>query len=401
MNYIRHLNAFFTFIKKDDSLTSSHVSLYLALFQYWNFNRFQNPFPIYRDDIMQLSKIGSKNTYHKCLKELHLAQYIIYHTKISKYQPVKISMLRLDIKDDQSKYKQLDIFGSNPPSPGFPPSPSGEGRGEVGVNCPNNGTTSVPLLTFTCPKFEPLPVPFLGHLIKHLNFIKTYKEAHVKNFLKKSGSKKAGNQSPPGVPNLGHNNTLSEVEGHDGNTERSRGIPSLNLVQKHFQQNNYPSTEAKKFFNHYKAIGWKIQGVTPIQDWQALADKWMENAKQWNTKPRQTAESKTESRNLQYLYERFLEGQPIFKFLLPKHFDQLKLELTESIMQQARTERINQVSQTNNHSLNQLWQAYLTGDPQNELLKKDEPNLLLLAKCRTVLNHFKKQQQAGIISLSC
>ena len=129
MNYIRHLNAFFSFVRNDERLTCSHVSLYLALFQYWNFNRFQNPFPVFRTDIMQLSKIGSKNTYHKCLKELHLAQYIIYHTKVSKYQPVKISMLRLDIKQEQSAYKQLDIFS------------------------PIIKTPSVPILTFASPKF--------------------------------------------------------------------------------------------------------------------------------------------------------------------------------------------------------------------------------------------------------
>src|SRR5688500_1091583 len=55
MNYIRHLNTFFSHVKTDTRLTSSHVSLYMALFQYWNFNRFQNPFSIYRENIMQLS----------------------------------------------------------------------------------------------------------------------------------------------------------------------------------------------------------------------------------------------------------------------------------------------------------------------------------------------------------
>jgi hypothetical protein len=378
VNYIRHLNAFFTFIKKDDNLTSSHVSLYLALFQYWNFNRFQNPFPIYRDDIMQLSKIGSKNTYHKCLKELHLAHYIIYHTKISKYQAVKISMLRLDIKQETTAYKQLEIFNSNPPSP------TGEGPG---VSCPNIGTTSVPILTFTCPKYEPLPVPFLGHLIKHINFNKTGKGAHAQNFLKNPGEKEAGKQ-PARIPNLGYS------------TERG-GSPTLSEVEKFFRARNYPSTEAKKFFNHYKAIGWKIQGVTPIEDWGALADKWMENAKQWasNTKSAKPVMEEDE-RTLQYLYERFLEGRQVFKFILPDHFDQLHLQLNETDMAEARKERINQVSQTNNHSLNQIWQAYLTGDPQNELLKKDEPNLLALAKRLAVLNHFKEQQQTGITSLS-
>jgi len=379
VNYIRHLNAFFTFIKKDDNLTSSHVSLYLALFQYWNFNRFQNPFPIYRDDIMQLSKIGSKNTYHKCLKELHLAHYIIYHTKISKYQPVKISILRLDMRQETTAYKQLEIFNADHPSPTTE---------EPGVRCPKNGTTSVPILTFACPKYELLPVPFLGHLIKHINFNKTGKEAPAQNFLKNPGEKEAGKQ-PARVPNLGHS------------TERT-AIPTLSEVEKLFKTRDYPSTEAKKFFSHYKAIGWKIQGVAPIEDWMALAEKWMENAKQWASKTKSAKPVKQEDeRTLKYLYERFLEGQHVFKFLLSEHFDQLHLQLTETDMTEARKERINQVSGTNQFSLNELWKAYLTSDPQNELLKKDEPNLIALAKRMAVLKHFKGQQQAGAISLSC
>ena len=89
MNYIRHMNSFFTIVKNDAALTSSHISLYMALFQYWNYNRFQNPFPVYRENIMNLSKIGSKNTYHKCIKELHDAKYIYYHPSPSKFLPVR------------------------------------------------------------------------------------------------------------------------------------------------------------------------------------------------------------------------------------------------------------------------------------------------------------------------
>src|SRR4051812_29871088 len=114
MNYIRHLNAFFSFVRNDERLACSHVSLYLALFQYWNFNRFQNPFPVYRLNLMQLSKIGSKNTYHKCIRHLHDAGYIIYHPPVSKFQVVQISLKRLDLKEeDQLMYKQLDLFSTN------------------------------------------------------------------------------------------------------------------------------------------------------------------------------------------------------------------------------------------------------------------------------------------------
>ena len=78
INYISHLNAWFEKSYEDHRLSSAHIALYLSLFQFWNLNRFQNPFTILREDIMKASKIGSKTTYTRCLKQLHEWQYIKY-----------------------------------------------------------------------------------------------------------------------------------------------------------------------------------------------------------------------------------------------------------------------------------------------------------------------------------
>src|SRR6185437_10796365 len=56
MNYIRHLNAFFfQHVKWDRRLNANHITLYLALFQYWNYHRFQNPFYIARDEVLSIT----------------------------------------------------------------------------------------------------------------------------------------------------------------------------------------------------------------------------------------------------------------------------------------------------------------------------------------------------------
>lgn len=78
MNYIRHLTAAMERFASDNRLNPTHVSLYLALFQYWNLARFKNPVSISRDEIMRLSKIGSKVTYHRCIKDLHNWSYLQY-----------------------------------------------------------------------------------------------------------------------------------------------------------------------------------------------------------------------------------------------------------------------------------------------------------------------------------
>lgn len=79
MNYIKHLNTVFEKIAEDDRLNTSHVSLYMALFQLWNTNRFKNPISVARDEMLKISKIGSKTTYLKCLHDLTKFGYITYY----------------------------------------------------------------------------------------------------------------------------------------------------------------------------------------------------------------------------------------------------------------------------------------------------------------------------------
>ena len=318
---------------------------------------------------MKLSKIGSKNTYHKCIKELHEAKYIYYQPTSSKFLPVRISLIRLDIQEEQpDRYKQLDLFGTSenesqnskqntPTKPSPPLSEATEQKSEGwersslggGLSegpCPNIGTDGVPILTATCTDFDTVPVPKMGHNIKHKHFIKESKPPSQKIFDKNEKLSDEINRLA-GVPN----------SVHGCHPERSEGPPQIKEVEEFFKSTNYPDTEAKKFFNHYKAIGWKIKGITPIEDWQAAAHKWMLNAGKFE--PVKSNKDFPPAKDLQYLYERFLEGQQVFKFILPEHFTELNLELTEETMQDAWVERINQLTGTNQHSLNQLWDAYL------------------------------------------
>ena len=77
MNYIKHLTGFFNKSNQDNSISPTHISLYLALFQRWNLNRFKNPIIISREEMMATAKIKSKATYHKCMRELNEKGYIV------------------------------------------------------------------------------------------------------------------------------------------------------------------------------------------------------------------------------------------------------------------------------------------------------------------------------------
>jgi len=299
---------------------------------------------------MNLSKIGSKNTYHKCIKELHTAKYIYYQPSPSKFLPVRISVIRLDVQEEPpARYKQLDLFGKENSDP----------------MCPNNGTDGVPLLTVTCTDFDTGTVPKMGRNIKpNFKEDKTVSDTPTKNFYKnaKCTNKITGQ---PGVPNL----VLTSKE-----------------VEEFFISANYPITEAQKFFLYNKGRGWMLRDKVPIKDWQALAHKWMLGIGKTNTKKKQTDATGSDAEEL---FRQFSTGQKIFNLITAEHFQQLQLELTESIMQEAWKERINQLTGTNQHSLNQIWDAYLQGNENNELIQKDQPNLINLAKRIAVLKHFQ------------
>jgi hypothetical protein len=63
---------------QDQRLHSSHISLFFALFLLWQQNLYKNPINVTRARLMGISKIGSKATYHKCIKQLNAFGYINY-----------------------------------------------------------------------------------------------------------------------------------------------------------------------------------------------------------------------------------------------------------------------------------------------------------------------------------
>ena len=192
MNYIKHLNAVFQKFYSDKKLNTTHVSLYMALFQFWNINRFPEEFYIDRQEIMQLSKIGSTATYHGCLKQMNTWKYLKYMPSHNPYKGSKIKMF-------------------------------------------NFGTTSDQVVN----EFE---TSTAQALIRNTNINK-----QIENINKTKLPK-------------------NEFE-----------------VIDFFKKKKWPDNEAKKFYNHYQGIGWKIGGKIKIEDWHATASNWMLKANEFET----------------------------------------------------------------------------------------------------------------------
>ena len=279
MNYIKHLTGFFEKVAIDKTLNPTHVSLYIALFQFWNCNRFKNPISINRDEVMRISKISSKATYHKCLKNLHSLGYINYEPS---YNPFKGSHVILFNFSDDLK-----------PVPKSERKPKNELVFEqVNEQALNKSCTSSETGT------EQAVVPS----INYINNTNSLNDKNVSNLEKQSKNFEEINNSSDKIV------IPSEVEGtqkekssakkemfstfadtDEKQTEKSRQKefiitssvvekPTIEEVKTYFQENNFPEQEAQKFFNYFKSVGWLVGGKTPMVDWQAAAQNWMINA---------------------------------------------------------------------------------------------------------------------------
>jgi hypothetical protein len=242
MNYICHLNAFlFQHVKRDRRFKANHVSLYIALFQYWNYNRFHNPFYIKRDDVMSITGIGSRSTYMKCMKELHQFGYIFYAPGKNKFEKSKIHIAGLDGMKE-NLLNQLELFES--PNAGKNPGDENQSTGSnmVPVNPESTIPNMVPYVSQKCDltglTFETATGSNMGLLIKHKLITKREREKTRppadKNFLK----------------NEQEENAVSTRA-----AEKKITRPEITQVLSFFKKNNYADIEAKKFFNHYQSNG--------------------------------------------------------------------------------------------------------------------------------------------------
>jgi hypothetical protein len=242
MNYIKHLTGFFDRIVQDRNLNPTHISLYIALFQFWNINRFKNPISITRDEVMRISKICSKATYHKCMRELNEKGYLKYEPS---FNPYKGSMVILFNFSEDLKPVQKRVNNSE-------------------KNLPNTEQVLNKQGTSSRTGTEQALVPSI-------------------NYINKTNISNLGDQPQ----NFENDNLFSEEKKEEEKKLREKkkifSTPTNGEIKTYFQQQNFPELEAQKFFNYFSSNGWLVGGKTPMIDWTAAAQNWMLNANKFNT----------------------------------------------------------------------------------------------------------------------
>lgn len=225
-NFIRHQLKIRDLFTKDERLTAWHISLYWALFFEWNECRFQSPFFISRMEMMNTSKIGSVNTYLKCLKELDQFGYITYKPS-----------------HNPSKGSTVSLFTFNTTS----------GTTTNTTSDTTADTTGVQAV-----------IPFNKH-IKHNKDNKHKKDCKGELQFASCGD------------------DLKIVQPQKKNTINF-SIPSLQETILFFQEKNKSDLEAEKFFNHFESNGWLVGGKTKMKNWQAAARNWIARSEEYDAR---------------------------------------------------------------------------------------------------------------------
>jgi hypothetical protein len=235
MNYIKQLSNAIERFAEDDRLNTAHVSLYLALFQLWNLNRFKNPISINRAEVMKISKIGSKGTYHRCLNDLSNWFYLKYEPS---HNPLKGSVVYMF--NFETSIEQVPI----------------QVKGQLAIQIA--GQVSEPSINSNKQKVNENK-PNSKELVNIQN-----KNEENFNFKKEADAKHQDFQNP----------------------KVKSAIPkNLEEVETYFLEKEKPKSESNKFFNHYEANGWLV-GKNKMKNWRAAANNWMANIGKYDNKPK-------------------------------------------------------------------------------------------------------------------
>ncbi|MBC5838838.1 transcriptional regulator [Flavobacterium muglaense] len=274
MNYIKHLTGFFEKVAIDKTLNPTHVSLYVALFQFWNCNRFKNPISISRDEVMRISKISSKATYHKCLKNLHSLGYINYEPS---YNPFKGSHVYLfNFSDDLKPIPKSEKTTIPNNEPVFElVNEQVVNKLYTGSGTSNETSNEQALVSY----INNTNIPNISNDLKIVNLDEQAKNFQIEDeFIKNEKDEKE--------------KKLREKKKEFLVTSSAVVKPTIENVKAYFIEQNFPEIEAIKFFNYFSSNGWLVGGKTPMVDWQAAAQNWILNAPKFISNEQQSNRAK-------------------------------------------------------------------------------------------------------------
>jgi len=253
MNYIKHQLDVFSRMDQIKEFKSYHLTLYLALFRLWNRNRFKNPIFAFREELMEMAKIGSKTTYFKIMKDLHCYDFVKYEPS---HDPEKASKVYLTT--------------------------------EWSGTCPRVDHEMVNILKDTNNTLS----------IRESNFYDNQKTKEMDTDERKIAMKSFNNNPDPQQDLFDFEEMPLPGETIPRKKKQTRfSPPPLEHIQIYFQEKNHSTTEAERFFNHYQSNGWLVGGKSKMKDWKASARNWMMNIDKYANKSTGNSPNKVTGQN--------------------------------------------------------------------------------------------------------
>jgi hypothetical protein len=227
---------------------------------------------------MRISKISSKATYHKCLKNLHALGYIDYQPS---YNPFRGShVILFNFSEDLKPFSKSE-------------------------RKPKNELVSEQVLNKSYTSSETSVEQALVPSINYINNTNNLNENNVLNVQKRTNNfEEIDNSSDKIVIPNEDEETQKEKSSAKKEKEKEKEIekekdvrvipseaevsplkkapPTIEAVKTYFKENNFPEIEAQKFFNYFSSIGWLIGGKIPMHNWQAAAQNWILNSINFN-----------------------------------------------------------------------------------------------------------------------
>lgn len=267
---------------------------------------------------MRISKISSKATYHKCLKNLHSLGYIDYQPS---YNPFKGShVILFNFSDDLKPVPKNEKKTTPKNEPNFElVNEQVVNKLYTGNDTSNETTTEQALVSY----INNTNIPNISNDLKSVNLDEHAKNFEIddviarneapetssngaklisKNEKEKSSAKKEKTETladdnwqiSPSFADTNEKQTEKSRQKEETNnfvipvyTERSRSTvevshseklkPTIENVKAYFLEHHFPELEAIKFFNYFSSNGWLVGGKTPMVDWQAAAQNWILN----------------------------------------------------------------------------------------------------------------------------
>ena len=280
MNYIKHLTGFFEKVSADYDLNPTHISLYMAIFQLWNQNRFQNPISISRDELMRISKIASTATYHKCMKDLTEREYVIYKPSFNPFKGSILEVCNLDFYTKPVPKKELKKRAT-------------KSKNDQVIEQVNEQVTKQALNKHQTSSKH---VPYINN-INNTNIINLAKQEISKNEKKSIFTNSIFDevQESDLKVELKEEKKLREKK---KKVEIEKTKPTLEEAQIYFLEKNFTEIEAQRFFNYFESNGWLVGGRTKMKDWKAAARNWMLNARKFENKTNASAQTEPKTINL-------------------------------------------------------------------------------------------------------